>query len=253
MNNFESYLFGLILTDGSVYLNTRNRGKITIELQKSDIQLLYDIQKQIPESKVTTRKRDTNFKKNYESGIWVNYQLSFRNKLFSYGLPTENKCYIGNIPIVLYSEKDFWRGVFDGNGSIGFTKQNEPFISFTITSENLKNSLCELLTKKFNIHKNVNPNNRDNVYNIVLKNEDAIIFTNFMYENANIYLNRKYQKYLQFSKWKRTKKRIKQQSWSLDEINFIKCHTIEESMIQLNRSNNSIKMKLWRIRQSNNF
>ena len=44
MNNFESYLFGLILTDGSVYLNTRNRGKITIELQKSDIQLLYDIQ-----------------------------------------------------------------------------------------------------------------------------------------------------------------------------------------------------------------
>ena len=40
MNQFESYLFGLILTDGSVYLTTRNRGKIKIEIQRSDIGLL---------------------------------------------------------------------------------------------------------------------------------------------------------------------------------------------------------------------
>ena len=253
MNNFESYLFGLILTDGSIYLTTRNRGKITIELQKSDIQLLYDIQKQIPESKVNTRKRDTNFKKDYESGIWSNYQSSFRETMFSYGLPKENKRIIGNTPNVPYSEKDFWRGVFDGNGSIGFTKQNEPFISFVITSENLKNSLCKLLSEKFNIYKNVHPNKRDKIYNIVLKNEDAISFANFMYENNNIHLKRKYDKYKQFSQWKRTKKRIRQKSWTIDDINFIKTHDIRESMIVLNRTEKSIKMKLWKLRQSNNF
>lgn len=63
MDAFESYLFGLILTDGSIYLTTRNRGKITIELQKSDNDLLYGIQKRIPESSINTRKRGTNFKK----------------------------------------------------------------------------------------------------------------------------------------------------------------------------------------------
>lgn len=152
-----------------------------------------------------------------------------------------------------YSEKDFWRGVFDGNGSIGFTKQNEPFISFVITSENLKNLLCKLLSEKFNIYKNVHPNKRDKIYNIVLKNEDAISFANFMYENNNIHLKRKYDKYKQFSQWKRTKKRIRQKSWTIDDINFIKTHDIKESMIVLNRTEKSIKMKLWKLRQSNNF
>ena len=67
MNQFESYLFGLILTDGSVYLTTQNRGKITIELQRSDIELLEKIQQNIPESIISIRKRNTNFKKGYES------------------------------------------------------------------------------------------------------------------------------------------------------------------------------------------
>ena len=109
------------------------------------------------------------------------------------------------------------------------------------------------MSEKFNIYKNVHPNKRDKIYNIVLKNEDAISFANFMYENNNIHLKRKYDKYKQFSQWKRTKKRIRQKSWTIDDINFIKTHDIRESMIVLNRTEKSIKMKLWKLRQSNNF
>lgn len=250
MNAFESYLFGLILTDGSVYLTTRNRGKITIELQKSDNSLLYDIQKRIPESSVNTRKRDTNFKKDYESAIWSNHQMSFRNKFFSYGLPRENKRLIGDAPTVEYSEKDFWRGVFDGNGSIGFTSDNEPFISIVMTSENLKNTFCELLAKEFDIHKTVNPNKRDHIYNIILKNEDAITFCNFMYENADIYLNRKYEKYMQMKTWKRTKKKVNERAWTSEEIAFIISHSVKESSEKLHRTERSVKMKLWRLKQA---
>ena len=112
MNQFESYLFGLILTDDSVYLTTRNRGKITIEIQRSDIGLLETIQQHIPESKVSTRKRNTNFKKDYESAIWSNHQLPFRIQMFNWGLPKHDKSIIGTTPNTDYSKSDFWRGVY---------------------------------------------------------------------------------------------------------------------------------------------
>ena len=254
MNQFESYLFGLILTDGSVYLTTRNRGKITIELQRSDIELLEKIQQNIPESIISIRKRNTNFKEGYESATWANYRLSFRTQMFNWGLPKHDKSTIGTIPNTNYSKSDFWRGVYDGNGSIGFTKQNEPFISLATASGLLKDELCKLLFDKFNIRKNVNPNNRDHIYNIVLKNEDAIEFCNFLYDNATIYLQRKYDNYQQIRTWKRTKKRMKQESWSPDEIKYIQTHTVIDSMQYLNRTENSIKMKLWRLsKQRNNL
>ena len=107
MNQFESYLFGLILTDGSVYLTTRNRGKITIELQRSDIELLEKIQQNIPESIISIRKRNTNFKEGYESATWANYRLSFRTQMFNWGLPKHDKGTIGTVPNTNYSKSDF--------------------------------------------------------------------------------------------------------------------------------------------------
>lgn len=193
------------------------------------------------------------FKKNYKSAILSNHRKSFRNKFIQAGMPVKNKGLIGSPPNTTYSESDFWRGVFDGNGSLGFTKTNEPFISLATKSIKLKTALCELLSTKFDIHKNIEPNKRDHIYNIVLKNEDAIQFCDFLYENSNICLQRKYNAYLQIKTWTRTKKRIKQQSWSKNEITYIQEHSIEESMQHLNRSKQSIKMKLWRIRQSNNL
>ena len=53
---------------------------------------------------------------------------------------------------------------------------------------------------------------------------------------------------------KEPKKRMKQQSWSPDEIEYIQTHTVIDSMQHLHRTEKSIKMKLWRLnKQSNNF
>ena len=40
LDPLDSYLYGLILTDGSIYLTSRNRGKICIELNRKDKELL---------------------------------------------------------------------------------------------------------------------------------------------------------------------------------------------------------------------
>lgn len=246
---FESYLYGLILTDGSLYFGTRNRGKISIELNKKDAELLYKLQQQIPHSSVHPRTRDTNFKQHSETMVFTNSQKEFRDFFTKAGIPKKDKSIYGEPPKTFHHESDFWRGVYDGNGSLGFTSANEPFVSLVTKSEPLKIALFTLLEDRFNIHKIMRPNNRDRVYNIVLKNEDAMLFSDFLYNHASIYMERKYKEYLKIQTWIRTKPKISSKSWSDEEIDYIQTHSVKESMNHLNRTESSIKMRLWRLQQ----
>lgn len=67
MNNQESYLYGILLADGNLSLASRNRGRVTLELQEEDLSLLQKIHNLYPKSKLSSRTRDTNFKQNYKS------------------------------------------------------------------------------------------------------------------------------------------------------------------------------------------
>lgn len=85
--------------------------------------------------------RDTNFKKGYSSCVFKNNQQAFREWLLSCGFPKENKTFNAAPPIVAYSEFDFWRGFIDGDGSLGISAKNIPFVSLITDSESIKNSL----------------------------------------------------------------------------------------------------------------
>ena len=63
MNENESYIFGLLITDGSMYLTTRNRGKVTLEVSEKDFDIVEKLFNEIPGSKIHTRTRNTNFLK----------------------------------------------------------------------------------------------------------------------------------------------------------------------------------------------
>lgn len=247
MNKLDSYLYGLILTDGSIYLTTQNRGRITIELKYDDKELLVKLQKYIPTATIRERTRNTNFKQNAHSVLWIEHNKEFRDKFIKYGIPIHDKSVTGTIPKCRYHEADFWRGIIDGNGSVGFTKKNEPFISLVTKSEKLKDDYLDMLSRKFNIVKIINQNKRDHIYNITVKNEDAICVGDFIYENANIYMLRKYDAYSKFNTWHRTTKRMIQKSWSDYELSYITSHTMQDSIITLHRSKSSIKTKLWRL------
>lgn len=248
INDYDSYLYGFILADGNLYFNTRNRGKVTIELSIIDEDIIKKIYDNFYiESSISTRERVTNFRIKHKSITWGCYRKEFRDKLLEFGMPKKNKTQLACVPLCKYNKGAFWRGYIEGDGSIGMTKDNEPFISLTISNKDLFAEYITLLQEEFNIIKIINPNKRDNVYNVMVKNEDAIMLGNFIYKDSTIEMNRKYNNYLKFSSWKRLKSKHNKRSWTLDEDSYIKNHSIEESIVHLNRTHNSIKMRLWRL------
>lgn len=202
----DSYIYGLLITDGSMYLTTRNRGKVTLEISKKDEDIVMKLNKLIPKSKIYERVRNTNFKNNSVTKIFSNHQLSFRTKLISQGFPIKDKTINANTPIDYYDEYSFWRGVIDGDGSLGFIKDGTPFISLVTKSEKLKDEFLSFIRKELGIDKHLNRNKRDNIYNIVIKAENAVKLSKLLYltdTSTNLYINRKYIKAKEMQNWKR--------------------------------------------------
>lgn len=250
-----SYLYGIFITDGNLCLSTRNRGKITLELNINDESLLLKMAELIPNSCVSYRVRDTNFKKQYKSVIFSNYNLCFRKIFIDNGFPIRNKTVLANTPQCEYSERDFWRGVIDGDGSLVFTHDGIPFVSLATTSDTLKQAFVNLLYNRLGITKKVNRNKRDNIYNIIIKNEQAVEFSRWLYtDNDCLHLNRKYQESVKINSWVRTKPHgNKRVSFDEYEINYILSHKVEDSVEHLNRSKESIRSKLYKLKLKNNF
>jgi phage terminase large subunit-like protein len=91
-------------------------------------------------------------------------------------------------------------------------------------------------------------NTRDKVYNITLKNEDALLLSSFLYKDSNLFLNRKYDNFLNIMKWERIKEKSNRRSWTEEEDEYILSHSIEESIIYLNRTKSSIKNRKTRLK-----
>lgn len=204
----ESYVFGLLITDGSLSLYDRNRGRVQLELGEKDIDIIEKLVNLIPGSKIKTRERITNFTSNktFKSVIFVNSHLDFRTKLINWGYPIKDKTLSASIPSVEFHEIDFWRGVIDGDGSLGLTGTGLPFISLVTKSENLKTEYLKFLEKYLNLKKNVSRNKRDSVFNIMSNSGNAVKIAELLYSNnPQIYLERKYKKYLEILDWKNNK------------------------------------------------
>lgn len=193
----KSYLYGLFLSDG-YFLSQKN--KITgmgIELSARDKDLINKLVELFPEGTVSFRHRDTNYKKDYESCVFSCYRKDFADVFIQMGIPIKNKSEEAHSPIVAYSEVSFWRGVIDGNGSLGNRATGKAFLSLTTKSEKLKNEFCNFLHKITKKVYSPNRDQRDNIYNIGCSGKSAQLVIKVLYEDiqeSDIYLNRKYEK-----------------------------------------------------------
>lgn len=247
---FDSYLIGFLQTDGSYYENTRNRGRITLEISMRDKDIIEKIHEAIPSvTKITYRKRDTNFKKDNEFISLNIFNLETREYLKEY-IPPGKKSLIITPPTNI-SEYDYWRGIIDGDGSLGLTNKGFPFISLTTNSDNLCKSFLDFISEKLNIEKTINRNKRDNMYNIVLYKEQAQELTKILYYDNCLCLNRKKQKANDIINWVRpaTMKKIdfERRKWTKKEDEYIISNSIENSIKNLDRNENAIKIRLYRL------
>lgn len=184
----KAYILGLLWADGY----NDGKGKISISLQERDVDILKKIKKEI-ETDIPLNYR--NFS-NYRQG-WKNQYRLFINskymseKLNSYGMHPNKSLdaiYPDWIDEQLYPH--FIRGYCDGDGHIG-----NGLISFT-GSIHLIPKIKEILEDKCNaccyIYKHFNCLTLH-----INKIQSRVSVLNYIYQDANIYLQRKYNKYLE--------------------------------------------------------
>ena len=84
----------------------------------------------------------------------------------------------------------------------------------------------------------------------MLNKEDAQKLCDYLYTDASLYLNRKYEKAMEVLKWIRPdnmKKISTRKKWDSVQDEYILTHTIEESMKHLDRTKKSIQTRLYRL------
>lgn len=250
-----AYMFGFLQTDGCLRKGKKNKGNLLVEIQVKDRLILEKFKELVSVySSIRERTRNTNFKKNYTSAIWSVYDLEFRTALNELGLPYGKKSTIISTPTVPFSEIDYWRGIIDGDGSLGITAQNFPFMSLITTSDSLKNSFLQFLFEKTNQLKTTQPNKRDNAYNIVIKNENAQQLINELYYPGCLCLERKRASAELVKSWVRPdnipKRTFETKRWTADEDALVLSLPYKEAMEKLGRTEQSVKTRLWRLKNN---
>ena len=253
----RSYIIGFLQGDGSHYEQSKNRGRIQAEISKVDENILDKIEidlKDIAYVGRRERKRNTNFKDNYTSSTLSIYNIDLRQQIKQF-IPVGKKASIIRPPVEMegFDKHPYIRGLTDADGSLGITSLSRPFWSLCTSSEYVKEFIISDIKATLDFEKRLNRNKRDNVYNIVLFDEDAVRYTKLLYENATIYLERKYHKFLKIQYWRRyvTGRTGRKKAWLSCEDKVIMNGSIslKEKSLLLDRTLSSIKTRLWRLKQ----
>ena len=114
----------------------------------------------------------------------------------------------------------------------------------------MKVAYCDFLLKEFDITKEISRNKRDNVYNIMVSNEEAQNLCRYLYGESTLYLDRKYNKALEILDWRRPEgsRKMSHRLWTKEEEDFLLTHTLEESCNMLNRTKSAIKSHLYKMK-----
>lgn len=200
----KAYILGFLFTDG--YNNT-DRGVIELTLQYNDKEILEKIAKEI--------NYIGNISKAVKCGKYKTARLNIINKKMSNDLEAlgcrRRKTYNIEMPsediIPNNFLKHFIRGCFDGDGGIGISCKEGKVKVFNVTfcgTYSLVNGIKEYIEKEVNIHVTLFDSytqNNNNFYRFVIGgNRNVIKFLDWLYKDADLYLERKFNKYKELEK-----------------------------------------------------
>lgn len=191
----KAYVLGMMYSDGS---NSKNINNIRIELQERDASVLDKIKNDM-KCDYPIRVHELNKKNpNHQNTKYLCVtSKKMSNDLDNLGV-IQNKSLVIGFPTFLKDDlySDFLRGVFDGDGHIEWRKTK--FITFCATKqfcESLQSFLKEKLDIESKIYNTSNINSNTKVL-YVFKKKQIYKLLNYMYDNSEIYIERKYKTYL---------------------------------------------------------
>ncbi|MFE4260488.1 hypothetical protein [Streptomyces sp. NPDC056883] len=250
-----AYMFGFLQADGHLSQQSRQRGRLTVELNVRDIALLHEFQQLTPyNSSVTERTRSTNFAASSHSAIWSTYSQEARTIVNELGIPYGRKSRTITPPRVDFSRPDYVRGVIDADGSVGYTSQGLPFVSLTTASTAIGAYLCHYAKKITGAERTIKRNTRDGIYNIIYTNETAVGLASHLYYDGCLSLDRKRTSAESLKEWTRPTGMARvtpRRRWTLaEDLKLLELGEAAAGAIELGRTEGGCRQRLTRLRTS---
>ena len=204
----KAYWLGMIFADGGVYHRTETSKSLRLELKISDRYLIDELSRSlgsplkskeyIGKSTWKNIKHNDTLKHNAYCA-WHSEKLV--NDLSKYGVIPNKTLTLSKIPTEIPQElmRHFIRGYFDGDGTVYHYKDGNRIVirfGFYGTEDFVGSILSKL--KSINIGVNVNVYNQkeSNVsFFLCTAKQDVKNFYDYIYKDANIFLNRKKEKF----------------------------------------------------------
>lgn len=247
-----AYMFGFLQADGHLRSDGGQKGRLTVEINARDIDLLREFQRLTPyNSSITERTRSTNFAETHHSALWSLCSLEARTKINQLGLPHGRKSRKITPPRIEFSRRDYLRGVIDADGSVGYTSQGFPFISLTTASTAIGAYLCFYARKITGAERTLKRNARDGIYNILYTTENAQALVSHLYYKDCLSLARKLSAANSLAEWARpasSKPRPPRIRWTseMDRI-LLAAPTLANAAAELNLSQSACQVRRWKL------
>jgi hypothetical protein len=248
-----AYMFGFLQADGHLSQQSRQRGRLTVEINARDVELLREFQRLTPyNTSITERTRSTNFAEAHHSATWTLCSLEARTLLNDLGLPYGRKSKTITPPRGKFSRRDYLRGVIDADGSVGYTKQGWPFIALTTASTAIGSYLCFYAGKITGAERTLKRNARDGIYNILYTKENAQELAADLYYKDCLSLQRKKNAAESLGAWVRpANMRVApdRRRWMAREDRvLLQLNDDAAAAKELGRTQKSCYVRLWRLR-----
>ncbi|MFF2526365.1 hypothetical protein [Streptomyces liangshanensis] len=248
-----AYMFGFLQADGHLARGTGQKGRLTVEINARDVEILHEFQRLTPyNSSITERTRSTNFAAVHRSVTWSLCSLEARATVNRLGLPYGRKSRTIAPPRVPLSRRDYLRGVIDADGSVGYTGQGFPFVSLTTASTAVGAYLCRYARKLTGAERVIKRNARDGIYNVVYMKEAAMGLAEDLYYPGCLSLERKRTAAASLTGWTRPAgmrigpPRQRWKDWE-DRV-LLEAGDSGAAAQALGRTERSCHMRLWRLR-----
>ena len=195
----KAYIFGFLMADGN---NNPDKQTISMALQEEDKYILEEMRIKIGSEKPLdfldySNKHDFGY--TYKNQWRLNlFSKKFCEVLAEKGM-VPNKSFCLQFPTCIPDKllSHFVRGYFDGNGHIGLSGGKSLSTSI-VSTLSFCNTLSNILKNKLNIESKINESRNHNgiTHDIrISKYKDAIVFLDWIYKDADIFLTRKNIKY----------------------------------------------------------